>query len=241
MFKRFALLMLAWVMPLQAATVTVEVQTEKAQYRLGQTVKWNILAGASSGDNRGVAMLSVSLTEDAGETINLPQQDSGQLLNSEFGLSNNFLYYSPGTKQGNSTIAQIYVMQSPQEYTLDIANDNSLHQLAQGSYSVTTLGLHQLSLNYHIGNYLNEVIINDNTVYHAEEFDIVFVNDMQFGVYKRSDINYDGNIDIDDLSELAAQWLQSGPGLEADIYPANGDGIVDLNDFAQLASDWLIN
>lgn len=55
-----------------------------------------------------------------------------------------------------------------------------------------------------------------------------------------TDFNYDAIVDIDDLTELAANWLQTGyvsdsdgPGVDT-----NGDGIVNMIDFAELSIKW---
>ncbi len=51
----------------------------------------------------------------------------------------------------------------------------------------------------------------------------------------KTDINQDGFIDIEDLCEMAGQWLNTGGGFSADI---DSDGYVDLADFARLAEVW---
>lgn len=43
-------------------------------------------------------------------------------------------------------------------------------------------------------------------------------------------------IDWDDVANFAAQWLEKGAGLEADLYP---DETVNLTDFGVLANRWL--
>jgi len=53
------------------------------------------------------------------------------------------------------------------------------------------------------------------------------------------DFEPDGDVDFADLGVLAGQWLQTGPGLSADVHPFGGDGIVDMKDFATLAENWL--
>lgn len=53
-----------------------------------------------------------------------------------------------------------------------------------------------------------------------------------------ADLNLDTMVDFNDLLILAAEWLQSGDNLLADIYPADGDGLVNLSDFAEFAKYW---
>lgn len=43
-------------------------------------------------------------------------------------------------------------------------------------------------------------------------------------------------VDYDDLEQLMAQWLNEGPGLDADLY---SDNKIDFRDFSVLASLWL--
>ena len=43
-------------------------------------------------------------------------------------------------------------------------------------------------------------------------------------------------VHLPDFAYFAAQWLATGPGLEADFYP---DASIDLLDLAYLASYWL--
>jgi alpha-glucosidase len=57
------------------------------------------------------------------------------------------------------------------------------------------------------------------------------------------DTNNDGTIDIEDLADIAVEWLNANCSLDncwcnkADI---NGDSFVDIRDFAELAKRWLI-
>ena len=41
---------------------------------------------------------------------------------------------------------------------------------------------------------------------------------------------------MSNLADLAESWLQTGPGLSADIY---ADGVIDFKDFAVIADKWL--
>ena len=57
--------------------------------------------------------------------------------------------------------------------------------------------------------------------------------------YDRADITRNGQVNMDDFSVLAAQWLGT-PGLpSADIAPAAADNIVDFLDVLFLAENWL--
>jgi alpha-tubulin suppressor-like RCC1 family protein len=56
------------------------------------------------------------------------------------------------------------------------------------------------------------------------------------------DLNKDCEVNLEDITILAAQWLTS-PGIpSADIAPPpGGDGIIDFLDFATLANNWLVD
>lgn len=56
--------------------------------------------------------------------------------------------------------------------------------------------------------------------------------------YQTADLNLDTMVDFNDLLILAAEWLQSGDNLLADISPADGDGLVNLGDFVEFAKYW---
>lgn len=54
------------------------------------------------------------------------------------------------------------------------------------------------------------------------------------------DLEPDGDVDIDDLTIMAIQWLSSGGTPSADIVPyPSGDGIVNMEDFVPIAENWL--
>jgi hypothetical protein len=63
-------------------------------------------------------------------------------------------------------------------------------------------------------------------------------------VYRRGDLNTNGVVDVNDLSLLVRQWLESRPVngdgscAENMIGDLNGDCMVNLKDFAILSNDW---
>jgi len=58
-------------------------------------------------------------------------------------------------------------------------------------------------------------------------------------ILRRADFEPDGDVDFYDLAVVAAEWLQSGESLSADIYPVCGDDIVNFLDLAKFAQYWL--
>ena len=70
----------------------------------------------------------------------------------------------------------------------------------------------------------------------SEQTDINLLN-MEIVTYVSGDITGDGLVNIDDLTVLVSQWLQS-PGIpSADIAPEPPDNVVDMLDFAELAEN----
>lgn len=53
------------------------------------------------------------------------------------------------------------------------------------------------------------------------------------------DFDLDGDVDSVDFGVFINEWLQTGDGLAADIYPVASDGVVNLLDFAIFANNWL--
>ena len=232
MFKKITFALLVLTAIVTAAEINVTIETDKPNYRIGQTVNWTIKAWASAGDNRGVNTVSVKLTEDSGEALQLPLMDGVDFLGTDYSQADGFttapVYVSPSNALTSMVVYQIQIVP-------DIGNDGSEKVLSQGNYLVGNLGTHTLDIELEGAFYWPT-----STSLIAVPFETDNVSDIVFGVYHRADINYDGNVDSDDLAILSGQWLATGAGLQADIEPADGDGIVDMNDFALLAEEWLI-
>ncbi len=52
-----------------------------------------------------------------------------------------------------------------------------------------------------------------------------------------ADLNGDGFIDVLDIGVLGQHWLETGPGIVADMY---SDDQVDLKDFAIFRLNWYV-
>ncbi|MCP4711051.1 MAG: hypothetical protein GY869_20725 [Planctomycetes bacterium] len=214
----------------QAADFTAEVATDKAGYRIGETVRWVIYARTSQGDNVGISMITLALNEDKAEPLN-----AASTVTSEFGPANNFFFFSPGMphiSDGISKLLDINTFQLFPTRKLNVGNDGSLHILAEGSYTVSVPGVHTLSVSKIAANYW------PNTTANAVGFENKFAIPTTFAVYLPADIDMDGDVNFIDLQILARQWLLPG-SFPADIAPEGGDGIVNFYDFSLLASQWL--
>ncbi|MCK4751820.1 MAG: hypothetical protein KAS75_00130, partial [Planctomycetes bacterium] len=60
-----------------------------------------------------------------------------------------------------------------------------------------------------------------------------------YSLLESPDINFDGDVDLDDFAILASQWRQPPGTPSADIEPPGGDGVVDEFDLAILTDYWL--
>ena len=232
MFNKICLTLLLLTAALSAAEITVSIETEKPDYRIGQTVNWTIKAQASTGDNHGINSLAVSLSEDQGETINIPFMAGNEYQGTDFGAAEGYTNV-PVLKQNNSSLTTISAYQI--QIVPDIGNDGIEKVLAQGSYTVNSLGTHGLDLSYQGAMYWPSTSSLQGVFFESS-----VVNDTAFGVFHRADINYDGSVDMSDFAILSTQWMQTGADLQADIVPADGDGVVDIDDLALLAEEWMI-
>ncbi len=236
MFKKISFVLCVFAAFASAAVFNVRVETDSLNYRIGQTINWTIKAWASTGDNAGIVSISLDLEETAGESLQLPQISGSEFTDTEYGIAEGFVInYQGALVNSNTKITNMIAAQSlPRTY--NIGNDGTEYILCKGSYTVSQLGIHNLTLNI-----LGAQYFVDTSTVQATDFESNEQYDASFGVFHRADINYDGNVDNDDLAILSSEWLATGDGLQADIAPADGDGIVDMNDFALLAEEWLID
>ncbi|MHC4459094.1 MAG: hypothetical protein ACYS0I_18795 [Planctomycetota bacterium] len=109
-----------------------------------------------------------------------------------------------------------------------------LRIVAEGTGLITS----DLSINgtTHYWNYSNPSGGPYGPDYNATEGDL---GDLPLYVAPTGDIDDDWDVDLPDLSLLAAQWKKTGCGQcgGADI---TGDGNVDENDFGKFAANWLV-
>ena len=140
-----------------AATISVDVTTDKVLYLAGETVNWTVYAWASAGDNFGVALLSVDLQDDQGETLSAGQTVGGgptfELQDTEYGVDEWFTLQSAGTPGPGGTLVDVLANQSPNFPLYNIGNDGSQHLYAKGSYVATVKGWHVLSVSVRAANY----------------------------------------------------------------------------------------
>ena len=221
-----------------AATINVQVVTDKSIYKIGDTVYWTVYAWASKGDNRGVALLSADMEEDTADTLQLPSIAGGEFAGTAYGTEEKFVkFVDPVLSQVSPELRGILVMQLPNDRRLDIGNDGRTdHILVQGSYTIVEHGWHTLSVILNAANYWP-----DSVNLMAAAFETINSSPARFRVGLDGDINGDYCVNMLDFSVLAAWWA----GSQCDATPycdgadVTGDGVVDLSDAAVVVGQWL--
>lgn len=137
-----------------AAIIHLRIDVDKPVYAPGDTVTWTVRAWASAGDNRGVALLGVDLTESAEGVLNPAFVDTvqanpliQQLHQSAYGHAQGFELAGAGTYDADvpGVLSEVGVFQSPFDAVLDQGNDGQQHVFATGSYVASALGIHQIT------------------------------------------------------------------------------------------------
>lgn len=223
-----------------SATLNLQVKTDKFAYSPGDTVLWTIYAWASTGDNRGIALLSVDLDDDTNDLLNLPFTEAGQFTDSAYGNDEKFEIM--GNEDGGTTSSEppdlrdITVMQMPLDKVLDIGNDGSTdHILATGSYTVSVIGTHALNVIFKGANCWPD------SINYPVAFDLVIENPAIFQVVLSADVNADNYVDFLDYAIISQNWPQTNCAATSDCNATdlNRDGTVNLPDIAIFASQWL--
>lgn len=220
-----------------SATINVEVKTDKAVYRPGDTVFWTIYAWASAGANRGVSLLSVHLDDDTDDTLNAPMTEAGQFTDTAYGTDEKYVIMGIGTPSAEPPeLRDISVIQWNWDKVLDIGNDGSTdHIFATGVYVVSELGTHTLNVTYNGANYWPDAINNPLA------FETLNSISTSFNVVLSADINADNYVDFLDFSLIVAKWPEGNCSatFNCDATDLNRDGFVNLPDIAIFASQWL--
>jgi len=137
-----------------AAIIHLRIDVDKPAYAPEDMVTWTVRAWASAGDNRGIALLGVDLTESAGEALNpalvdIVQADPliQQLHQGAYGHAQGFELAGAGTYDPDvpGVLSEVGVFQFPFDAVLDQGSDGQQHVFATGSYAASVLGTHQIT------------------------------------------------------------------------------------------------
>lgn len=204
-----------------SATINLAVKTDQVSYRLGDTVSWTIYAWASKGDNRGVALLSVHLDDDRGETLSPALLGENGFQDTAYGTDMKYLVMGEGTVADQPPrLRNIMVIQLPWEKHLDVGNDgNSNHILAKGQFVVTSPGKHELRVILNAANYWPDDTSNAAPFEFKSELQASFVVMFPEVLYVDSMATDGMNTGVD--WDNALLYLQDALSL-----PANSSGVV---------------
>jgi hypothetical protein len=136
------------------AIIHLRIDVDKPVYAPGDTVTWTVRAWASTGDNRGIALLGVDLTESVGGLLNPALVDTVQanpliqeLHQGAYGHAQGFELAGAGTYDADvpGVLSEVGVFQFPFDAVLDQGNDGQQHVFATGTYVASALGTHQIT------------------------------------------------------------------------------------------------
>ena len=201
--------------PLGAATLNVRVETDKLAYLPGEAVNWAIHAWVDPADGTdGVALLGMDLQDDLGEVLNRVNQEEVipglpiyQLEGTDFGVQQEFVYQLHGVV--NATDGMLVDVCAGDvmchSHISNVGEDNGTPPLplfCRGSYVVSTIGVHTLSVNLKGANYWT-----GPTVTQATGFENSALQSTKFSVIVplAGDATGDTRIDGGDL----ALWQQN--------------------------------
>lgn len=137
-----------------AATISVDISTDKALYLAGETVYWTCRAWSSdTTDNYGLSLISVDLEDSLGEVFNAADHTGATLTGSYYDFVNfSFVLEGGGGDPGEAgKLQDIVVRQVAVIY--NVGNDGSPHAYAQGNFEATIGGMHTLSVSVRAANY----------------------------------------------------------------------------------------
>jgi len=223
-----------------AATINLRVETDKARYRIGDTVQWKVYAWASSGDNFGVSFLSIHLDDDTADMLNPPGLNGEEFLGTAYGTDEKFQIIGSGSVSNESPdLREISVAQLPWDMVPNIGNDGwDDHVLAQGGYVVSAVGEHTLTPSFY-GTGAHYWV--DSVGTSVLPFETRNVVQAEFSVVLKADINLDYYVNFIDYAILAARWERKDcdSTQACDGADLSGDGAVTFTDVLFFAGQWL--
>lgn len=227
-----------------SATINVRIETDKARYKVGDTVFWTVYAWASSGDNHGVSFLSIHLDDDTDDKLGLPfldldVPDGPEFLDTAYGVDEKFLIIASGAPSDDPPdLREISVAQVQWDMLLEVGNDGlSDHVLAKGSYTVSVLGEHTLNPSFY-GTGAHYWVDATGKAFPFETQNLIPTS---FTVVLISDVNEDYYINFIDYGMILAYWgLPSCPETsDCGNVDLNRDGVLNLADIVIFAGQWL--
>jgi hypothetical protein len=234
----------------------VHFDDDKQQVLLSETWSWDASQGLTvftvctggTGDIQRV----VSLGKSGGEahksfSCDVSSLQSGARYNNGYCLGNSpFTYGKWHTSvrriaQGAS-YADLYYRVNDTRFLETISNypDRYVNFDAAGNDITVGAGWQtDMLLDWYDGD-VAEIVVYNKQLSEAQIQTVMLYLDEKYDLfYLPGDFEPDADVDLDDLTVLANQWLSSGDDLAADIHPSEGDGTVNFADFAEFARYWM--
>ncbi len=247
----------------QTVTLTLSSPQDGQVVAPGATVNWTIRFTVSTGDNQGLALLSVDLVQDPANpaTIDIPPADGVPAGMSNFsrpdGISNpgesdpvtGYIGVQRGTPGamnliqiggGQNTFGQALPSGTGVAENANVVagvGQSGPQELASGSFTLpgTGCGTYTFSLANAVANVLTQVNSPPNFSPVAAATVDTTAGSITITVGLAGDLNGDGVVDLTDLSTLLSNFGGPGGAADGDI---NGDGVVDLTDLSALLGNF---
>ncbi len=248
----------------QTVTVTLNSPQDGQVVAAGATIEWSIVFSVSSGDNEGLALLSVDLTQDAGNPalLDIPPADGVPAEMTNFsrpdGVSNpgetdpvtGYIGVQRGPA-GAMDLIQIGGGQNtfgeampPGTGVAENANvvggvgQDAPLVLASGTFEAPAgCGTYTYSLASAVANVLEQR--NDPPAFSPviEAATDVSEGSISFVITLLGDLDFDNDVDLSDLAQLLANYgmMEGATYEDGDL---DGDGDVDLSDLAALLANY---
>lgn len=133
-----------------AATLNVELSTDRPIYAVGEAVHWQVRIGSDA----DLALLGVDITETSpglGEALQTATLGPSFTFENGFLLTGTGVADAPGSPDGVSVLADVYAAQFLSPTSVPELANQAL--FAAGQFLVTAEGTHQLMLNVGSANY----------------------------------------------------------------------------------------
>jgi hypothetical protein len=248
----------------QTVTLTLSSPQDGQVVASGATIQWSIVFSVSSGDNEGLALLSVDLRQDAGNPafLDIPPADGVPAEMTNFsrpdGISNpgetDPVTGYVGVQRGPSgamNLIQVGGGQNtfgealpPGSGIAENANvvggvgQDAPGVLASGSFAApTACGTYTFALAEAVANVLEQ--LNDPPAFSPVLEAVVdtAAGSLSFAVSLLGDLDLDGDVDLTDLAQLLAHYGMT-EGASYEDGDLDGDGDVDLTDLAGLLANY---
>ena len=134
-----------------ALDLAINIETDKSVYYVGDEVKWSVSVTSNGNDHDGFRVIAFHLDDSQGEILNQAYTCSinsqEEFVDSDFTVEKHFEVYTPGVLYDSSPrLRDIGVFQVDDDMNYRVGQDAGTYHVAKGSYVITQLGIHTLTL-----------------------------------------------------------------------------------------------